>query len=304
MLGRTNTGGGGGGLNFQVIGGTTAPNNPKENTIWVNTSTTITDWVFSATQPNGATGRVWISTGTSSPVEFNSLKKNALMVYPGSVMYYNGTEWKNVDAYIYQNGAWVRFSLAWNGYYFDNGEQHSSITGGWTSNGYKYYDYSMKTGTVGTTLRTGSSGNYTASMVGTANRVDLTNVDTIHITVEAEHGGSSFAVMKTKELTAGDKLVDISVGEKKVNVSSLTGSYYLAIASAGGQTFPNTYATVSAIWGNSSASSDNSRIALLSLDDTPGDDSVNAAVDGVDYGVTNATINEAPTQETYDFTVF
>lgn len=43
--------GGGENLNFKVVGGTSAPSNPKENTIWVNTSTAITSWDFSATEP-------------------------------------------------------------------------------------------------------------------------------------------------------------------------------------------------------------------------------------------------------------
>ena len=37
--------------NFTVVGGTSAPSSPAENTIWVNTSTTISNWDFSATQP-------------------------------------------------------------------------------------------------------------------------------------------------------------------------------------------------------------------------------------------------------------
>lgn len=44
-------GGGGAGINLEVVGGTTQPSSPKENTVWVNTSTTITSWDFSATQP-------------------------------------------------------------------------------------------------------------------------------------------------------------------------------------------------------------------------------------------------------------
>lgn len=49
MLGRTNTGGAG--LNFKVVGGTTQPSSPKENTIWVNTDTPITSWDFSSEAP-------------------------------------------------------------------------------------------------------------------------------------------------------------------------------------------------------------------------------------------------------------
>ena len=40
------------GLNFKVVGGTTAPAVPVNNTIWVNTSTEITGWKFSARDPN------------------------------------------------------------------------------------------------------------------------------------------------------------------------------------------------------------------------------------------------------------
>ncbi len=45
------SGGGGNPLNFKIVNGTSAPASPKENTIWVKTSTAITSWDFSATQP-------------------------------------------------------------------------------------------------------------------------------------------------------------------------------------------------------------------------------------------------------------
>ena len=45
MIGPTNARGGGGGLNLKVVGGTTQPTNPRENTIWVNTTTAITGYV-------------------------------------------------------------------------------------------------------------------------------------------------------------------------------------------------------------------------------------------------------------------
>ena len=109
MIGRTNaSGSGSGGLNFQVIGGTAAPSNPKENTIWVNTSDKITSWVFSAEQPsNPANGMVWISTGTSSRVEFNALKDNSIEVYPISAKQFAGGTWATKIAQSYQDGEWV-----------------------------------------------------------------------------------------------------------------------------------------------------------------------------------------------------
>lgn len=42
---------GGASLNFAVVGGTTQPSNPKENTVWVNTATDIIDWAFASMNP-------------------------------------------------------------------------------------------------------------------------------------------------------------------------------------------------------------------------------------------------------------
>ena len=132
MIGRVNTGGGGG-LNFKVVGGTDAPSNPKENMIWINTSTAITDWVFSATQPPETSSRVWISIGTSSAVEFNALKKNGIQVYPISAKQYVSGAWVDKTAKSYQNGKWVD----WIRYIFDNGvvkeggSWQSTISGGY-----------------------------------------------------------------------------------------------------------------------------------------------------------------------------
>lgn len=101
------TGGGGGGLNFSVVGGAIQPVNPKENTIWVNTETEISGWVFSATEPKSPVeGTVWISTGTSSTVEFNALKKNGIQVYPISAKQYISGAWSEKTAKSYQGGVW------------------------------------------------------------------------------------------------------------------------------------------------------------------------------------------------------
>lgn len=99
--------GGSGGLNFKVVGGTTTPSNPKENTIWVNTDVTITSWIFSATEPETPVeGMVWISTGTSSLVEFDALKKNGIILYPLAASQYVGGAWVSLAAQSYQGGAW------------------------------------------------------------------------------------------------------------------------------------------------------------------------------------------------------
>lgn len=127
--------GGGGGLNFKVVGGTVQPTNPSENTIWVNTPTEITGYVFSATQPESPTaGTVWISTGTSSPVAFNAMKKNGLWVYPRTCYQYINDTWTTKTAKMYQDGTWVD----WLTYLFYNGYNNTDLAGSPSVKGVKY----------------------------------------------------------------------------------------------------------------------------------------------------------------------
>lgn len=301
-------GGGGAGLNFTVKAYKSldaVPASAAENTIAVITETAISEWSISSVEPDvQMPGMLWIYSGKSGAVRFNALKKNPIVIFPGSVMQFVNGAWAYVDAHIFQNGQWIQFALAWNGYYFDNGEQHNSITGGWTSDGYKYWGNTMKSGTLDATLGTRSDGANTASMIGTANPVDLTKVDTIYLTVDTVYGTSQFRVMASKEVGADDLSIGLSVGELTVDVSGLTGSYYLAVASVGGQTYPTAYATVSAVWrNNASSGGGESGIALLSLDNDPGDDAVFMEVEGMVYGIKNATMNDEPSSKTYDFTV-
>ena len=102
--------GGAAGLNFEVFGGTSKPTNPKENTIWVNTNTDISEWVFSSEQPKKPVkGMVWFQTGTSATTAFNALKKNSVMVYPLYAKQYVDGAWVDRTAKSYQNGDWVEW---------------------------------------------------------------------------------------------------------------------------------------------------------------------------------------------------
>ena len=102
--------GGGTSLNFKVVGGTTQPENPKENTIWVNTDTEITSWEFSTVTPGSpAAGMVWIKTRFGSSTPFNALKKNEVRVYPFSTQQYVNGAWADKTAMIYADGIWSLF---------------------------------------------------------------------------------------------------------------------------------------------------------------------------------------------------
>lgn len=110
MIGPTNARGGGGGLNLKVVGGATQPTNPRENTIWLNTTTAITGYALSPTQPQtGTEGLVWLKTADTG-VEINVGKKNAVLLHLAGGMLYTGGKWDSVDAWAYINSAWKRFA--------------------------------------------------------------------------------------------------------------------------------------------------------------------------------------------------
>lgn len=219
MIGRTNVGGGGASLNFKVVGGTSAPASPKENTIWVNTSTTITDWVFSATQPTGATGRVWISTGTSSTVEFNALKKNNIAVYPLTAKQYVSGAWVDKEAKSYQNGAWVDW---WNGELYEYGNEYEGVTGGWSADSNSNGTVTFNTNNIYLAGRDGD----TYTVAGTVNSIDLSKYTKLVIkgTKIGEHynggcfhagvasaRGRSNDIVSVESKHTGDLLLEIDI---------------------------------------------------------------------------------------------
>ena len=137
-------GGGGASLNFDVKAYATEEALlaavPKENTIGVITQTAITSWAFSATEPaEPVAGMVWISTGDSSGVAFNALKKNAIQVYPLFAKQYVNGAWVDVTAYSYRGGEWVGWityiAINENDWYKRNPYPHVSYS-------YGTYDFS------------------------------------------------------------------------------------------------------------------------------------------------------------------
>lgn len=121
------------GLNFKIIGSETEPASPSENTLWVNTSVTdIPHWGFGPVEPETAeNGDVWIRTGISSPVVFNIVKENSIMIYPECVHQYIDDGWVEVETKLYNGYNWAglpRGAL----YLLKNGVQNIDITGGWS----------------------------------------------------------------------------------------------------------------------------------------------------------------------------
>ena len=239
------SGGGGASLNFSVVGGSTAPASPKENTIWVKTSTSISSYIFCYSAPTGGAGIVWIKTGTSSSASFNALKKNQLYVYPAAVQQYVSGAWKNREASIYKNGAWVKFSTE--AVYIYNGSTSTS--------------YSFKCDTSMKQLDTGYAGDascvvknasnikvtngtknyaftnmFATNTSGAFTKVSLANYSKIRIKGTLSNASTDRAAVFKILSAMGDLATDNNTKSVKltgstvdmtVDVSSLTSSYYL-----------------------------------------------------------------------------
>lgn len=235
------TGGGGAALNFKVVGDTSQPANPKENTIWVNTSTPITDWVFSATQPSAANGRVWISTGTYSTVEFNALKKNGIQVYPLSAKQYVNGALTDVPCFIYLGGAWKE--LAHKLYVYNAGDQCTDVTGGWTKvegGGEKISFDSTKI-----TFDYGTSGGRSAAAY-TVKKIDVSKYKTMVVTgkiinldVSDDNQSLAFGLSTSKTAAEPSGWSSSKIYNKKgafeetLDISSANSSYYVCLHAHG-----------------------------------------------------------------------
>jgi len=238
MIGRTNTGGGSGGLNFKVIPNP-QPSTAKENTIWVNTNK-INNYYFSATEPGNVVDYdVWISTGTESSIAFNALKKNGIQVYPISAKQYVGGAWVDVTAKSYQGGEWVDW---WNGELYIAGDEFMHVTGGWDGYNDPKSDYVNK-GTltkndVNMTIEISTT--KSCIVVRTKNKINVTNYNTIAFDIKCLSKISSVdLICATSAVEIYDPISRESVASQSsivtagnaetvtLDVSGDSGSYYV-----------------------------------------------------------------------------
>ena len=110
-------------LNFEVLGGETAPESPEENTIWVNTAQTITGWALRMDAPETPEeGMVHISLGYFGTVEINALEENEIQMYPIAAKQYTGGAWMDVPMRIWREGAWAD---PWNALLYSSGTAYA-----------------------------------------------------------------------------------------------------------------------------------------------------------------------------------
>jgi hypothetical protein len=179
---------------------------------------------------------IWISTGASGNVEFNALKKNGIQVYPISAKQYINNAWVDKEAKTYQNGKWV----GWTNYLYNQGDQCSSITGGWKSalSGGISVDLSGAQIVFSVTSSTKRD-----ASVYTNNKIDVTNYKSLIVRMTAAKGASDYSGWKFQvgissantaykpTFTTYTQNNSSVLTDVKVDISGITGSYYVAIYS-------------------------------------------------------------------------
>lgn len=130
---------GGAALNMKLVGGLTRPANPRENTIWVNTSVPIPGWSIGKAGAADAESRegfvaIVAETAAYSPDDrsFNVLRKNGLWLKLISAKQLVSDSRMNVELQIYQDGAWhpivADTALYLNGVFADGYTHTASVT--------------------------------------------------------------------------------------------------------------------------------------------------------------------------------
>lgn len=237
-----NESGGGAGLKLKVVGGTAAPANPRENTVWVDTDTEIEGWAFSSTQPESPNeGMVWFQTTTGSSAAMNIDKKNTVMLYPCGCSQYIGGAWVSRDAQSFIGGKWVD----WRIYFYNKGDECTDLTGGWLAMGNLANSSGQGKAITPSVTRDAdrmvigfSGAQYGVGHVYTQNRIDLTEFKTITIEGEAACTNTTPNIKVASAEPAAGKYwpnvgsVDLpKTGAFKISldVSALSGLHFIAV---------------------------------------------------------------------------
>ena len=231
MIGKTN-GGGKDRLRPTIYGGTTRPSNPKNGDFYVYTETSI-----SATELNGfmsgfptwtmPEGFVYIGSGgaynDSSYVNLINVRNGIHNFCPCCCYQVEGGKWYRKDAFVYRNGAWLKFSTwaqQWDGTLFYNGNQYTDITGGWVGNG-------ISSTTVGTNLSliVANSSPY----LTTQNAIDLSGYTKLHMIADGNAGQYSyFGISSNVPSNARPNYIasaTFSGGENVLDVSAINSGH-------------------------------------------------------------------------------
>lgn len=309
--------GGSGVLNFAVKAYASVEDLPEtaaDNTIALITDVEISSWCFSNDEPaGGVDGSVWIATGEGSICPFNAMKKSGtcLAIYPVSTKQYISGVWVNTEAFFY-NGEWTQFSYLVV-YLYNNGDtahvwqgsgenasnemimsvERGQFNGGYGSYGHKYASEPIEIPTGMSKLSLAYYCTGDIQTAGTPTRAFVLRTDYSESTrCSLDNVVASVSIPYSAEET----VVSIDIPDTLYGQKLYVGCFYNSEANV---SIAQQY-HIARIWfDNGTASAYAAMFALTRNANTP----VTMEIDGVTYGVGNATVNKYPTAGSYDFTV-
>lgn len=242
-------------LKLRVLYGMTAPANPQENDIWLQTNVAINGAELFSITPTWqvAEGHVYIqtvpATGGDLP-NFNATKltgsANDIYLWlqlSGAVQQISGT-WVRLNGWIYHGAQWHQFSSTQ--YAIFNAGGATDYSGGWNAYAYKSQSSGSTpkapTFSVGSTFNIDLYGQYEYNMgtLFSEAAIDLTKYSTLVIEVAStqtggDDGGFSCGVCAAKQnnWTPVATATNVGAGTHSIDISSLSGSYYLSLSLGG-----------------------------------------------------------------------
>ena len=250
-------------LNFEVVGSVVQPNNPKENTIWINTETAIGEWQFSAVEPTTradgsvlSVGDLWVEFKDIGQPTINIFKKNSVRLSLDSAYQWDGSEWKVKVGQVYLSEGWVPMEFV--SYIFKEGNGIETfvkiVVQVGCSSSVKYEINSASTVTYKTLNITCSANQYQWSNSAYSDKVlyDLTDYKYLTVRWSASTGSTSKNVFcgVTDTITAasgefnsfrsnslaygsGDNFTHKTSGECTLDISAIAGSHYVYLGATG-----------------------------------------------------------------------
>ena len=178
-------------------------------------------------------GFVYIGSGgaynDSSYVNLINVRNGIHNFCPCCCYQVEGGKWYRKDAFVYRNGAWLKFSTwaqQWDGTLFYNGNQYTDITGGWVGNG-------ISSTTVGTNLSLIVAN--TSPYLTTQNAIDLSGYTKLHMIADGNAGQYSyFGISSNVPSNARPNYIasaTFSGGENVLDVSAI-GSGHISIGAS------------------------------------------------------------------------
>ena len=181
-------------------------------------------------------GTVWIKTALSGGASLNALTKNALTVALTGCKQYVSGAWVRREAYLYSGSAWVQFATEQLILFAAGGGD----TAKWTT-AYQAGGYTVTPGTVADDGLTVTAPYDPICVLGTVDKIDVTNLATVNAEATYTPGGGGTIKMtlptdksainaepNVRNLTSAQGTATVSI-----DVSALTGEYYVAFMGAG-----------------------------------------------------------------------